>query len=126
MPQPIRDYRDLLAWQKAIDLAIEVDVVCDALPTKASYLTGQMRRAANSVYSNIAEGNGRFSRKEYLRFLSDAHASLREVESDIPFVSRRYGRTRHTDAAIRLCAIVGKLNMGLMKSLRGERDDAEQ
>src|SRR4051812_13134495 len=97
----IRDYRDLLAWQKAVDLAIEVDIVCDALPTKVSYLRLQMRRAANSVYSNIAEGNGRFSRTDYLRFLSDSHASLREVESNLYFVSRRYGRTRHTEAGLR-------------------------
>jgi len=118
---PIRDYRDLLAWQKAIDLALEVDQVCDSLPTKASHLATQMRRAANSVYSNIAEGNGRFSRAEYLKYLSDANASLRELESDLHFISRRYGKTRHVAAALELCELDAKLIAGLVRSLRGQR-----
>lgn len=104
-----------------MDLALAVESICDALPTKASYLATQMRRAANSVYSNIAEGNGRFSRADYLRFLSDANASLRELQSDLYFASRRYGTSKHTDAALQLCELVAKLLAGLVRSLRGDR-----
>ncbi|HMC57157.1 MAG TPA: four helix bundle protein [Gemmatimonadaceae bacterium] len=125
MTGSIRDYRDLLAWQKAMDLAVEVDIVCDALPTKYSYLSTQMRRAVNSVHSNIAEGNGRFSRSDYLRFLSDANGSLREVESDLAFVARRFGRTKHTRDALALCELVAKLVAGLVRSLRGDRKKEE-
>lgn len=123
MSSAIRDYRDLLAWQKAMDLAVEVDIICDSLPSKHSYLATQMRRAANSVHSNIAEGNGRFSRTDYLRFLSDANASLRELESDLFFVARRFGRTTHTQVALSLSELVAKLIAGLVRSLRGKREN---
>jgi four helix bundle protein len=116
--EPIRDYRDLLAWQKAIDLALANEDVCDAIPRKSAYLTHQMRRAANSIHSNIAEGNGRFSIPDYLRHLSMSNASLKELESDLYFVVRRYGKTPAIERALDLALVVTKLLAGLVKSLR--------
>jgi hypothetical protein len=57
----IRDYRDIVAWQRAIDLAVMISGICDRLPRKEWELASQVRRAALSVHSNIAEGNGRGS-----------------------------------------------------------------
>jgi hypothetical protein len=57
--EPIRDHRDLVAWQRAMDLALIVDVVCDKLPQHEWKQAAQMRESAKSVYRNIAEGNGR-------------------------------------------------------------------
>lgn len=114
----IRDYRDLLVWQTAIELALLCDEVTDVLPSAASGLSSQIRRAANSVHSNIAEGNGRFSRADYLRHLSVANGSLRELESHLYFTKRRYGNSTTIESAIELCVIVAKLMAGLVRSLR--------
>jgi four helix bundle protein len=84
----IRDYRDLEAWRRAIDLALLVDEMCERLPRRAWRLATHMQAAANSVHSNIAEGNGRFSTADYLRHLGISNASLNELESDLHFVTR--------------------------------------
>ena len=66
----LRSYRDLLVWQKAIELAVLIYRLSEGLPRAEVYgLTSQIRRAGVSVPSNIAEGYGRGSRKEYLQFL---------------------------------------------------------
>lgn len=88
--QPIRDYRDLVAWQQAIELGVDVEVVCDALPRKHWSLASQLRRAANGVHSNIAEGNGRPSSGDYLRMLGLAKSSPNEIESDLHFIARKF------------------------------------
>lgn len=59
MSKRIRDYRDLIAWQRAIELAVAIGEICDKLPRKEWELVSQMRRSATSVHNNIAEGNGR-------------------------------------------------------------------
>jgi four helix bundle protein len=120
---PIRDYRDLLAWQQAIELALLCEAVCEELPRHAWWLRSQIRRAANSVHSNIAEGNGRFSLPDYLRHLSMSNASLRELESHLIFVSRKYTRISATRAARELSPIVAMLLAGLVRSLRRKRDE---
>ena len=117
---PIRDYRDLHAWQKAVELALLCEDLCDALPNAASHLSSQIRRAANSVHANIAEGNGRFSRPDYLRHLSIAHGSLRELEAHLYFVGRRYGSSPKLEEASALCATTSRLLAGLIRALRGK------
>lgn len=114
----IRDYRDLLVWQRAMDLALLCEKICDGLPKTASHLCLQIRRAANSVHSNIAEGNGRFSRPDYLRHLSIASGSLRELESHLHVASRRFGMSREFEKAFELCVVTGKLLGGLTRSLK--------
>jgi four helix bundle protein len=81
---PVRNYRELFAWQKAFDLAIALYKATDYFPTEEKYgLTSQIRKAGISIPSNIAEGEGRRSRAEFRHFLSIAHRSLREVETQI-------------------------------------------
>jgi four helix bundle protein len=77
-------YRDLLAWQKAMELVTEVYQVTSRFPKEELYgLTSQMRRAAISIPSNIAEGHGRNSKREFHVFLGHARGSLCELETQI-------------------------------------------
>ena len=80
----MRDYRDLVVWQKAMELVTEVYRVTSDFPKHELYgLTGQSRRAAVSVPSNLAEGHGRTSRREFHQFISQARGSLVEVETQL-------------------------------------------
>jgi four helix bundle protein len=77
-------YRDLIAWRKAMDLVTDIYRATQAFPRDELYgLTNQLRRAAVSVPSNIAEGQARFSRKEFHHFLSHARGSLVEIETQV-------------------------------------------
>lgn len=81
-------YRDLIAWQKAVDLVTAVYRWTATFPADERFgLTSQMRRAAVSVAANIAEGQGRTSRREFHHFLSNARGSLLELETLI-YVAR--------------------------------------
>jgi four helix bundle protein len=85
----VRNFRDLLVWQQAIELVEQVYVLTAKFPKEEMYgLTSQLRRAAISVPSNIAEGHTRDSLKEYLQFLSIALASLAEVQTQL-YLSKR-------------------------------------
>ena len=78
------NYRDLIAWQKAKTLALNVYRFTRMFPREEIYgLSSQMRRAAVSVPSNIAEGKGRHSHKEFVQFLYHARGSLLELETQI-------------------------------------------
>jgi four helix bundle protein len=77
-------YRGLTIWQKSKDVALKIYKATDALPKEERYgLTSQMRRAAISIPSNIAEGYQRGHRKEYIQFLSIALGSAAELETQI-------------------------------------------
>ncbi len=85
------DYRKSKAWQRCDDLAVAVYEASRTFPKAERYdLTSQMRRAAVSIAANIAEGSGRATRRDYLRFLYQARGSLREVEYYI-HLARRLG-----------------------------------
>jgi len=78
------NYRNLIAWQKAKNLALNVYRCTRSFPKDEIYgLSSQMRRAAVSVPSNIAEGKGRHSHKEFLQFLYHARGSLLELETQV-------------------------------------------
>lgn len=80
----MKSYRDLLVWQKAMSLVTEVYKATRSFPKEEVYaLTSQIRRAAISIPSNIAEGQGRQSRKEFLQFLAVARGSLLELETQV-------------------------------------------
>ena len=82
MSGEIQSFRDLVAWQKAVDLCQAVYEVSNRFPENERFgLVIQMRRAAVSVPSNIAEGYGRRSRGDYVRFLNVALGSLYELET---------------------------------------------
>jgi four helix bundle protein len=73
-----------MAWQEAMDLVTEIYQVSQKFPKEEMFaLTSQLRRASVSIPSNIAEGQGRSSRKEFLYFLGNAKGSLSEVETQV-------------------------------------------
>lgn len=83
------DFRQLKVWQKAMDLTIEVYKLVKLLPREELYsLSDQMRRAVVSIPSNIAEGQGRQTDREYVRFLSVARGSLWELLTQIEICER--------------------------------------
>src|SRR5574337_1314593 len=75
-------YRDLVAWQKGLDLVVEIYRITERFPKSEMYgLTSQLRRAAVSVPSNIAEGQAHFSKQEFRHFLRHSRGSLAELET---------------------------------------------
>ncbi len=83
------NYKELKVWQKAMDLTVEVYELVKLLPKEETYaLSDQMRRAVVSIPSNIAEGQGRNSDKEFIQFLSFARGSLWELETQIEICVR--------------------------------------
>ena len=84
MSEEIRSYRDLIVWQKAVDLCVEAYRLSKKLPKEELYaLSDQIRRAAVSVPSNIAEGHARHSRKDFAHFLMIAQGSIAELETQL-------------------------------------------
>ena len=84
------DFKNLVVWQRAMDLADEVYDAVDTLPNDERYvLSAQMRRAALSIPANIAEGKGRWSIREYRQFVRHARGSALELESHLLFAQRR-------------------------------------
>ena len=80
----IKNFRDLRVWQLSKDIVIEIYRITEAFPRHETYgLTQQLRRAAISIPSNVAEGHGRGSRKEYTQFLTIARGSLCELETQL-------------------------------------------
>lgn len=84
----IRSHRDLIAWQRAYELGLGVYAATTAFPDSERFgLTSQLRRCAVSIASNIAEGYGRGSTQDYLRFLRVARGSLCELDTQLQFAS---------------------------------------
>jgi four helix bundle protein len=85
----ISSFRDLRVWQQGMELVEQVYLISKMFPREEAYgLTSQVRRAAVSVPSNIAEGHTREYTKEYLRHISIAQASLAEVQTELEIASR--------------------------------------
>jgi len=119
MSERIRSYHDLLVWQKALDL---VDVIYQAtrmFPKEEIYgLTNQIRRAAVSVPSNIAEGYARQSKAELRNFLSIARGSLAEVETQLIIANRQgYLNSDTMNTLIEKQTEVSKMVMALSKKV---------
>jgi len=86
----IHDYRGLIVWQKSVDLTQHVYELVRRFPAEERYaLSSQMRRAATSVASNIAEGNAFFHRARYIRYLGLARGSLFELGTQIEIAARQ-------------------------------------
>lgn len=93
----IHTYKDLIVWQKAMDLVLEIYKLTEQFPREEIYgLSSQMRRAAVSMPSNIAEGRLRGHRKEFKQFLFNAYGSGAELETQIG-ISRRLTKTAGLD-----------------------------
>lgn len=113
------DYRQLKVWQKAMDLATEIYRLVKYLPREETYaLSDQMRRAVVSIPSNIAEGNGRNSVKEFVNFLSIARGSLWELETQLELCVRlNYIDHDQISNALSLITEISKMLNSLAKSL---------
>ena len=104
---PIRSHRDLIVWQKAMDLVVNVYRATENFPKAEVYgLTSQIRRAVTSIPANIAEGQGRRLTKEFLYFLANARGSLWELDT-------------HLESAARL----GFLSLEVHEELRSQLDE---
>lgn len=117
---PIQSFKDLIAWQKAMDLVVEVYRATESFPQREMYgLSNQMRRAAVSIPSNIAEGQGRSTTKDFCHFLCHSIGSVQELETQL-LISRRQGfMDNKTQIACQdLIAEVGRILHGLLTSLR--------
>ena len=114
---PIRDFRDLLVWQEAMELALESDVLADVLPRRQWKLADQIRSSANTVHASIAEGNGTRTTANYLRYLGISDASLGELRSHLTFVRRRYPTIEEANPPYKRLIHVEKLLKGLIDAL---------
>jgi four helix bundle protein len=118
-----RAHHQLRCWKDAMELVNRVYAVSGAFPRSEQYgLSGQMRRAAVSVPSNIAEGAARGSRKDFVRFLYMARGSLSELETQV----RVAGNLCYIDAQellIRIDSVFGALG-SLIKSIRRSIEEA--
>jgi four helix bundle protein len=113
-------YRELVAWQKAMLLVTEIYRATKTFPIEERYgLTNQLRRAAVSVPSNIAEGQARFSSRDFHRFLGIARGSLVEIETQVEIAqSLGYLSCAQTGALLRSTAELGRVLNGLLASIK--------
>ena len=115
-----KSYQDLLAWQKAMDLVAEVYKLTRNFPKEELYgLTSQLRRAAVSVPSNIAEGQGRRGAGEFKHFLRLSLGSLMELETQVMIAERlHYLESEQAKTILRYSAELGRVMNGLISSLK--------
>ena len=115
----MKSYQELLAWQKAMDLAEQIYKLVKLLPKEENYaLADQLRRAAISVPSNIAEGQARNSPKEFIQFLSIARGSAAEIETQLLLCERLgFVARAQIDSLIDLCVEIAKMLSSLISTL---------
>ncbi len=116
-------YRDLKVWQSSIDLAERIYLLTAEFPASEIYgLTSQLRRASVSIPSNIAEGWGRRSRKEYGRFVLVAQGSNDELQTQLVIASRlKFGEPTLLTQAASLSDEIGKMLNALHVYLQSPR-----
>lgn len=128
----VQSYRDLEIWQKSMELVTRIYTLSQKFPREEIYgLTSQIRRSAVSIPSNIAEGRGKRSTKDFLRFLNIAYGSLAELETQL-LISQNLGFVegqeveRLLDDASRIGRMMNGMMAGLEKKLNLPRmPDAE-
>jgi four helix bundle protein len=116
---PLQHYRELIVWQKAIGFVKSVYLATNDFPKTEIYcLASQIRRAAISIPSNIAEGQGRSTTRDFLHFLSMSQGSLMEVETQITIAEQLgYLKKEQESALLASAAEIGRLLNGLSNSL---------
>jgi four helix bundle protein len=118
----IRSYRDLIAWQKAMQLMLLVYEETRNFPKDEQYgLTSQIKRSAISVPSNIAEGSSRRSTAEFLRFLNITRGSLAELETQIEaaYLLQYVAKDKH-EKLLTISDELGRVIQGLYNSLQAK------
>ena len=117
---PSRSYRDLIVWQKSMALTKKIYGFTRSFPKEETYgVTSQMRRAGISIAANIAEGQARNTRGEFLQFLGIAQGSLAELETLIMICENLgYLQKKTCEELLIDCGEIGKLLAALKRSLR--------
>lgn len=115
----VRSYRDLVVWKKSMALVLDVYRSTQTFPRTETYgLVSQLRRAAVSIPSNIAEGQARLSTGEFRQFLGNARGSLMEVETQILLAQELgYLERDERNNLLSTSAEVGRILNGLLNSL---------
>jgi four helix bundle protein len=105
-----QSFRDLQVWQRAMKLTVAIYLLTQEFPREEIYgLTSQIRRAAVSVPSNIAEGQGRLNPGEFRQFLGIARGSICEIQTQLEIArALRFGKSESLDEAVTLSHEVGK------------------
>ena len=115
-------YKDLIAWQKGMGPVAAIYDATDGFPSHEQFgLVSQLRRAAVSVPSNIAEGKAHYSNRDFVRFLRHARGSLAEIETQILIAQQR--KYLNSETATRLTQQIdelGRILSGLISSLQTE------
>ena len=116
----IRTYRDLVVWQKGMALVTDIYRETRDFPREEVYgLTSQMRRCVVSIPCNIAEGHGRTTRKDYVRFLDIALGSLSELETQLEIARNlSYLETAPHDSLQHKCRELERMLSSLIRKLR--------
>ena len=116
-------FRDLIVWQRAIEMSLAIYKLTASFPNSERFgLTDQLRRAAVSVGSNIAEGYGRTTRGEYVQFLGHARGSIFEVQTQLTIAEGLgYGTKQSLTVADALAGEVGRMLNSMMIKLRPPR-----
>ena len=118
----VKNHRDLLVWQEGMALVKLVYQTTAAFPKEEVFgLTSQMRRAAVSVPSNVAEGAARNGRKEFLQFLGIARGSLSELETQV-LIANDLNFIADDKELLQKIDRLFKLMSGLIKSLQSEKE----
>lgn len=114
-----QSFRDLLVWQRAMQLTVAVYQLTQGFPREEQYgLTSQIRRAAISIPSNIAEGQGRLSAGEFRQFLAIARGSTCELQTQLELArALNFGAPARIDKAEALSHEVRKMLFGMLDSL---------
>ncbi|MDX8439274.1 four helix bundle protein [Mesorhizobium australafricanum] len=123
-PEKIRDYRDLIVWQEAMDIAESIYALTRGFPREEMYgLAAQMRRCAASIPANIAEGFGRAQRRPFIQFLRIAQGSLKELETHTMLCGRVGLLSKEQAASLEPgFTRLGKRLVSFVRSLDGERE----
>jgi four helix bundle protein len=112
-------YKDLEVWKRSIDLVTAIYMATRQFPREELYgLTGQLRRAAISIPSNIAEGQGRITKREFRQFLGQARGSLMEVETQLLIACKLdYLDSEGLNSLLDTCGRIKQMLYRLMNSL---------
>lgn len=121
----LKTYKDFIVWQKAMDLTVEIYRLIKFLPREETYaLSDQMRRAAVSIPSNIAEGQGRSSTKEFVNFLAIARGSQTELETQLQICIRlKYFSEEQAELALNLCNEINRMLNSLIGKIKIRKND---
>jgi four helix bundle protein len=115
-----QSYRDLIAWNKAMELVTQVYRMTQNFPKEELFgLMSQLRRSAVSIPSNIAEGQGRLSKGEFRLFLGHARGSLSELETQVLIAQDlEYLNANETEQLLNMSAELGRILNGLIASMK--------